>query len=303
MRLGPKFSSMTCLGVSALLVLVGALALAACGSGATTQTDETSAGGAAAVEGAGSPEAGPARGLPVTALDMDPRDPSILYAATSDGLFKTSDAAGSWQRLSRTLRCLYRTVAVDPASPSTIYAIYCKDSAVRGRLQRSDDGGATWVELSDAGSPRISGYESFAWFDVTATPSTVFMWGLRGADHRVYRSADRGETWTRDRTAERQNAPWSPGAVPRRMSAAARQALDAFMAPFESSPSNGNACIVVKAGASLGLNVLGGRPVVDPRDPSIFYAATMQGVYKSLDGAKTWKLASTGLGATKGEVP
>ena len=87
------------------------------------------------------------------------------------------------------------------------------------------------------------------------------------------------------------------------MSAAARQALDAFMAPFESSPSHATASIVVRDGATRVLNVAGGRPLVDPRDPLVFYAATRQGVYKSLDGGTTWKQASAGLGAATPALP
>ena len=292
----PRFA-----GIALMLVpvLLAVLALAACGDSATTKPDATPSARVAATTSAGSPEAGPTRGVPVTALDMDPRDPSVLYAATTEGLFKSSDEAESWSRLPGTFKGIYWTVAVDPTAPSTIYAIYLKDDAVPpGRLQRSDDGGATWVNLSDAGSPRIYGYEAFVWFDVTASPSTVYAWGMKGGDWHVYRSYDRGETWTRDRTAERQNPPWDPCDVPRPMSAAARRALDSFMAPFETGAYRRGASIPVAGGASrLALDVSGGRPLVESQDPSVFYAGTMQGVYKSPDGGKTWAQTSDGLGA------
>ena len=287
---------MTVLCLSALLVLVVAFALAACGDGATTNPDATSAAGVPATASTSGPQARPTRGVPVTALDMDPGDPSVLYAATVEGLFKSNDGAESWRRLPGTFRRIYWTVAVDPTAPSTIYAIYHKENAVPpGRLQRSDDGGATWVNLSDAGSPRIYGYEAFVWFDVTATPSTVYAWGVKGGDWHVYRSVDRGETWTRD-PAEQQSPPWGQDAVPRQMSAAARQALEAFMAEFQPSSGSSQPWIVDRAAeAGPVLHIVDGRPLVDPRDPSVFYAATLQGVYKSLDGGKTWVQASAGL--------
>jgi hypothetical protein len=301
MRPRQKSSRMTALGLAALLVLVAALALAACAGKAATGTAATAS--AAAAAPSNNPGAGSAGGAIVAALDMDPSDPSVLYAATTEGLFKSSDGAESWSRLPGTFKGIYWTVAVDPTAPPTIYAISLKDDAVPpGRLQRSDDSGATWVSLSDPGSPRIYGYEAFVWFDVMATPSTVYAWGMKGGDWHVYRSSDRGETWTRDPT-EQQNPPWDPRAVPRRMPAAARKALDAFMAPFESTPSNANASIVVREGATRVLNVACGRPLVDPRDPSVFYAGTMQGVYKSLDGGKTWKQASAGLDAAREQGP
>ena len=289
-------SGMTVLCLSALLVLVVALALAACGDGATTNPDATSTAGVAATASTSGPQARPTRGVPVMALDMDPMDPSVLYAATVEGLFKSSDGAESWSRLPRTFRRIYWTVAVDPTAPSMIYAIYAKDDAgPPGHLQRSDDGGSTWVNLSDAGSPRIYGYEAFVWFDVTATRSTVYAWGVKGGDWHVYRSVDRGETWTRD-PAEQQNPPWGLDAVPRQMSAAARQALEAFMAEFQPSSGSSQPWIVDRAAeAGPVLHIVDGRPLVDPRDPSVFYAATLQGVYKSLDGGKTWVQASAGL--------
>jgi Tol biopolymer transport system component len=321
---------MIVLGLSALLMLAAALALGACGDSATTNPDATSTAGVAAAASAGSPEAGPTRGARVYALDMDPRDPSVLYAATSEGLFSSNDGAESWSRLPGTSKGHYLTVAVDPIAPSTIYAIHFKDDtggtypdfdsvgrtnaaagfaasnwggvdAARFGLQRSDDGGATWVELSDAGSPRVSVWEPFVWFDVTATPSTVFMWGLRGADLRVYRSSDRGETWTRDRTAERQKPPRGPCDVRRPMPAAARKALDAFMTPETSVGAAAH--IQVREGGTRGLFVSGGVPLVDPRDPSVFYAGTQRGAYKSLDGGKTWKQANVGLGAATPALP
>ncbi len=292
------------LGASGLLVLLAALALAACGGSATTTPDATASAGVAATASASSPQAWPTRGVPISALDMDPSDPSILYAATVGGLFKSSDGAESWTRLPGTYGRNYWTVAVDPTAPSTIYAISVKDDAVPpGRLQRSDDGGATWVNLSDAGSPRIYGYEAFVWFDVAAAPATVYAWGMKRGDWHVYRSVDRGETWTRD-PPEQQNPPWDPSAVPRQMSVAARRALEAFMAELQPSSGSQQAWIVDRtAEAGPVLHIVGGRPLVDPRDSSVFYAATMQGVYKSLDGGRTWRQASSGLGGTKGQTP
>ena len=153
MKPRPKSSSMTVLGLSALLVLAAALALAACGSSAKTQPEATSTAGVAAAASAGSPEAALTRGVFVGALDMDPRDPSVLYAATVGALFKSSDGAESWSRLPGTFKGVYWTIAVDPTAPSTIYTIHLKDDAVPpARLQRSDDGGATWVNLSDTGA-------------------------------------------------------------------------------------------------------------------------------------------------------
>ncbi len=136
-------------------------------------------------------------GGPVNDLVVDPEDASILYAATPEGLFKSTDAAESWQQL---FAGFTHVVAVDPASPATLYVcveewgqLGASEEAMV--LLRSDDRGETWQVLDDAAQTvYTTGVMGKPWmflFDTTTTPSTVYYyaWGLR-------RSADRGETWT-----------------------------------------------------------------------------------------------------------
>jgi hypothetical protein len=224
---------------------------------------------------------------------MDPSDPSILYATTMTprALFKSSDRAGSWKRLP-TIAGDIEVIYLDPASPATIYALYSKNDAVPHlRLQRSDDGGATWVDLSDAGSPKTNGYFALVWFDATSTPSTVYMYGQRGEDMNVYRSTDRGDTWTRLGAAGQHKAE-ALQKTPRPMPAAARKALAAFLA------SSGPYWRLTDAdtGAKVSVNFDATKaPIVDPDHPSTFYVVTREGVYKSRDGGRTWRKASAGL--------
>ena len=127
--------------------------------------------------------------------------------------------------------------------------------------------------------------------------------GLHAAlcDWQVYRSTDRGKTWTEITAAEQDQAVALQDAA-RSRPAAAQQALDAFLT------SNGGH---YDGGIALGgRDRCGyGRPVfadanaviVDPDHPSTFYAPATgdvvgtDGVYKSVDGGKTWRKASAGL--------
>lgn len=108
------------------------------------------------VEAAGLPEAW------VQALAVDPVDSSIVYAGTTVGIYKTTDAGANWARLETSLSSPDVTaLAIDPTARCTVYAGV--DSHVENRLIRffptpvfeiqnsteillvSTDCGATWT--------------------------------------------------------------------------------------------------------------------------------------------------------------
>ncbi len=251
--------------------------------------------------------------VPVQTLVMDPSNTSVLYAQTAAGLYKSSDGAASWdQTLSfSAFAGQVFVVAFDPASPSTVYMIAWLSGGSPGlpQLLRSDDGGATWAHLTDASTPRLNGYFEAISFDTAFTPSTVFMFG----NDRWCRSTDRGGTWTGLTEEEADQAIGAPGADNLRqhayrdgvssLPAAAQQALDAFLASFDGTVTDADTGAVV--GVVPGNNGLPGgvsasdgaraeSVIVDPDQPSILYAPTMEGVYKSTDGGRSWRKASTG---------
>ena len=76
----------------------------------------------------------------ITALVNDLANPQILYASSSDGVFKSPDAGASWQTMNTGLRdTQIVAVAINPAQPTHLYA-----ASASGRIFRSTDGAATW---------------------------------------------------------------------------------------------------------------------------------------------------------------
>jgi hypothetical protein len=149
------------------------------------------------------------------------------------------------------------------------------------------------VDLSDAGAPKINGHLLGIWFDTTSSPSPVHMWGMRGEDVRVYRSTDRGDTWTMVRKAKQDEAATLRDA-PRAKPAAVKRALDAFLTSsggyfggFVTDADSGAKVAAIDTGSDV--------LIVDPDHQSTFYVATKEGVHKSVDGGKTWRKASAGL--------
>jgi len=70
-------------------------------------------------------------------LIIDPNNSNILYAATNDGLYKTSDAATTWSKIS-TIN--FEDLEFKPGSSTTIYG-----STDDGKIYRSTDSGANWL--------------------------------------------------------------------------------------------------------------------------------------------------------------
>src|SRR5207249_11015495 len=112
------------------------------------------------------------------------------YAATmGSGLFKTADGGNSWQGINSGLPSLdVAAIAVDPSSPSTLYADSHDSKNFQGGVFKSTDGGATWVKMSE-GIPD-AGPAAFA-IDPLDT-QTVHA----GIGDRVYETTDGGTAWT-----------------------------------------------------------------------------------------------------------
>lgn len=122
----------------------------------------------------------------VNMLAIAASEPGTLYAATSDGLYKTTDAGGLWTRV---LTGFLRVVAVDPADPSIVYAGLDPPQGEIGFL-RSSDGGTTWSlpgGIPAVWSPRAT--------DVAIHTSNPFVVYAVVSSH-VYRSIDRGLTFS-----------------------------------------------------------------------------------------------------------
>ena len=111
-------------------------------------------------------------GLSVTALTVDPKSSTTIYAQTNptqigpsftSSLFKTTDGGETWSAVSSILSAA--TLAIDPQNPSTLYA-----GSEQGVL-KSANGGATWT---DASSGLPGGARVMRLAIDPLTPSTIY---------------------------------------------------------------------------------------------------------------------------------
>lgn len=146
---------------------------------------------------------------------IDPTNPEIVYVAAvghlwgpnpERGIFKTSDGGKTWNKVLFINNDTGASdVAIDPQSPTTLYAAaYERRRTVwgfngggpDGGIYKSTDGGSSWTKLKtdlpdagDVGRTAVAVYRK--------NPSIVYALIQNGKDGGVFRSEDKGATWKR----------------------------------------------------------------------------------------------------------
>jgi photosystem II stability/assembly factor-like uncharacterized protein len=98
---------------------------------------------------------------PAGPIAIDPQNPQVVYVGTSDynlpRVFKSIDGGNTWIAPGFALSDIVcgqsiSSLAIDPQTPSNVYAATSDCNDQGGWLWRSQDGGATWGRGSTAGS-------------------------------------------------------------------------------------------------------------------------------------------------------
>jgi photosystem II stability/assembly factor-like uncharacterized protein len=219
----------------------------------------------------------------VKVLVFDPFNPSVLYASAGNGfdleagIYKSIDGGMSWIFTSPKGLPKYSvtSLAVDPRSPTTVYAGFSKDRGV----YKTTDGGTTW-NPTGAGLDLTSVVTSLA---INPRNSDVIYAGISFADG-VYKSANGGASWT-----------LVPSGFPTQMEATVQDlAINpqnpdvVYAAVRQSGIDAGGVYRSTDAGASWrNTNLPSGganHTIIDPQSPDIIYA----GKYKSINGGSSW---------------
>lgn len=231
-------------------------------------------------------------GVYVKSLAIDPSTPSTLYAGTGrwfgDGsaigdVYKSTDGGGSWSPANMRLRNPVTALAIDPTTPSTLYAGTYVSTGSPGGVFKSTNAGNTW-EAVDTGLPTADISVVALAIDPT-TPTTLYAGTY---SYGVFKSTDGAGTWAVVNAGLPTTAP-SVSAL-----AIDPTAPDTLYAGVAYDSSSG----VYKStdGGNTWSNTwndIGSAYVfalaVDPIAPGTLYAGTaFVGILKSTDGGTTW---------------
>ncbi len=229
----------------------------------------------------------------VRALAIDPTTPRTLYAGTGryfgdgsgiGGVLKSTDGGSIWSASNTGLLSPVYVLAVDPTTPSTLFA-GTRDSVGRtGGVYKSTDRGSTWGAVNTGLPATEISVEALA-IDPT-TPGTLYV-GVRPGG--VFKSTDGGSTWGAVNTG----LPTTEISVTAlAIDPSAPDTLYAGTAYGDGggvykSTDGGSTWGPANTGLPTDIPVL--ALAVGPTAPSTVYAGTaFFGVLKSTDGGGTW---------------
>src|SRR5262249_24845505 len=221
-------------------------------------------------------------GLPggVVSLAIDPQQPTIVYASGGiSGVFKTSDGGANWPATNSGLSTLWiPTLAIDPQSSTSIYAGSGWMGAV---FVKNANFGSDWIPANS----EVPSFYPFVLVIDPQNPSTLYAGtnaGDFGPDGRVFKSTDRGRTWSS-----------AMSGLPGNLSGVNALAID---------PKNPN---TIYAGTDQGLlislngagswNLASGLPahyisavVVDAQTPTTIYVSGDGALFKTTNSGSEW---------------
>jgi photosystem II stability/assembly factor-like uncharacterized protein len=269
----------------------------------------------------------------IGSLVIDPLTPATLYAGTREGLYKSTDAGGTWQLLTTELitRELMNLV-IDPRTPATLYAGMWN----RG-VFKSTDGGATW-QATNTGLTSL--YVTLLMVD-PLNPAHLYIATDASIDITtgapvggLFKSTDGGASWQPagrglgdPYVSAMAFDPTPPGTLYAKTQGGLYKSTDAaaswqpignglgdtIIYVIRTDPKTpttlyaaGNGIFKSTDGGANWSKVGNGLPagdkrvamhglVIDPQKPNVLYVGS-RGVYKSTDGALNWKPAGKGLG-------
>jgi photosystem II stability/assembly factor-like uncharacterized protein len=218
--------------------------------------------------------------VPATAWASDPSDPSTLFVASWEQVFRSTDAGLSWRgaRLETGAR---KTIAVAPSDGNTVY--------LGGRpALRSADRGLTWTPMPVLLPGQAEQTQDVSGIVVAADDAAHLWAALDGGG--VLESRDAGRSWQGIGLAGQPVRWLAAGAAgqggPPLYAGVAEDGI------YRLDDGNWTASA---DGLPLRSTIL--SFVADPRTPGLLWAARDGGgIYRSTDGGKSWVNVAVGLG-------
>lgn len=224
------------------------------------------------------------RSDPIVVIQLHPKNPDIIYVATNDYIYKTRDGGRTWANISKGMSySRVISMAIDPVYPAIVYAGTKGDA-----VHKSHDGGQRWASmrrgLDDA---TITSVVNQFVFD-PADSQHIFLATTMG----VFETKDGGESWTKKMEGMKEVLmvvtlgmdPTRPSVLYAGTSGGVYKSID--QAGHWQQVNNGLVPPdMVKTSRALNVTSIH----VDPYEPDTVYAATLAGLYKSTDAAKSWK--------------
>lgn len=227
-------------------------------------------------------------GAAISNLAINPTTPATLYAATTQGVYKTVNSGGSWSPSNTGLPTNMQVylVRIDPTSSSHLFAVGISGNA--GVIYQSTNAGASWSAFPSKGL--TAGIVDFE-ID-PKTPGTLYValgggYGVSG----VFVNKNGAATWTAVDTGL--GVPLNTiNQIAINPTTAATLYAATNNGVFSTTNGGSKWQAVNKGLANTQTTVL----AIAPSSPATLYAGTLaNGIFKSTNSGGTWAVINNGL--------
>jgi len=221
-------------------------------------------------------------------IAVAPNAPNTIYAAGTEGFFRSTDAGGTWIKTPSTGLSGFsfaNDMVVDPTNSSVVYV-----GDLSG-IFKSTDGGNTWSRVG----PTVIFSSVFSIRFDPSTPTTIYIAARNG----VFKSTDSGSNWTMLNNG-------LPGGTPTVLAIAIDPTAPLTL--YAGTSSNGLFKTTDGGGVWTAMNngMGGGNPTmvtaiaIDPANPATIYTGHGDtpgagGINKSTNGGASWTLLTNGV--------
>jgi photosystem II stability/assembly factor-like uncharacterized protein len=231
----------------------------------------------------------------VQKIVVNPLNSSSVFAATSEGVYKSTNAGSSWMRSDSVLMAM--DLVMSPSDTNQLIASHGNlNSSPNPGLYKTTNGGTTWLKLT-SGLPATN----FGRTSLSMAPSntSIIYAGISDASTSgmigLYKSTDSGNSWSIQSTTNYVGTQgWYDNVVsvhPNNPDSIYCSGLDLYLS------SNGGA--TMSNISTYVVHVDHHAIAFDPFDPEIVYFGTDGGIFKTSDGGASFLSCNYGLLTTQ----
>jgi photosystem II stability/assembly factor-like uncharacterized protein len=218
----------------------------------------------------------------ILAIVIDPFTPTMLYMTTMrSGVFKSTDGGQNWSSINNDItNTNIGPLAIDPITPSTLYAGARNCPGTKGIL-KSANGGENWSIANTGLNTMVS--------DIAVDPFTQSILYAGTDDGGVFKSADGGGNWSPVNAG--MTTSWIKVLAIDPVTPTTLYAGTGNSGVFKSTDAGKNWRVINTGLTNLVVYTL----AIDPVMPMTLYVGTYEGAFKSTDSGENWRPINTGL--------
>ncbi len=231
----------------------------------------------------------------VQKIVINPMNPSTLFAATSEGVYRSIDAGDSWTVSNSELMAM--DLVINPTDTTILISSHGNlNSTANPGLYMTFDGGGIWSKL-EGGLP-TSNFGRTSLSISPSDPSVVYAGITDGTNSRIiglYKSSDGGLTWTQMSTT---NYVGSQGWYDNVVAVHPSDPATLYAAGFDihKSSTSGASLPAISSGS---VHVDHHAIAFDPSDPQTVYFGSDGGMYKTTNSGTTFINLNKGFVTTQ----